>query len=207
MKTILQIILFAAVVALGYWIYIIFKTPIEFENKREQREAAVVERLKDVRTIQRLFRNQTGKFAGSFEDLFNFYHNDSIKVILAIGSEDDSSTMDKLVRIESFVSVKDTVFNHKPAGFKVEEIQYIPFSEQATGSKVRFDMDTATLLTESEVAVPVFQAFASYMQFLGDLDKQELVNYRDEKINTLGREDGLKVGSVEAANNEAGNWE
>ncbi len=206
MKTILQIILIAAVVALGYWIYIIFKTPIEFESQREQREAAVIERLKDIRTIQRFYRNENGKFAGSFQDLFNFYHNDSIKVVLAVGSEDDSSAMDKLVRIESLVSIKDTLF-HTRSGFKIEDIEYVPFSAEATGSKVAFQMDTATLVTESEVVVPVFQAYAAYPSFLGDLDKQELINYRDERVNTLGREDGLKVGSVEAANNEAGNWE
>ncbi len=207
MKAILQIILAAAVIALGYWIFTIFKTPIDFNNARTAREEVVVERLKDIRTVQRAFRNANGKFAGSFQELFDFYHTDSMRVILAIGSEDDSAAMGQLVRVESFIKMSDTIFNHRGKDFVIEEIQYIPFSELATGSKVRFAMDTATIITESAIAIPVFEAFAQYPLFLGDLDKQELINYRDEKVNTLRRADGLKVGSTTESTNEAGNWE
>ncbi|MFI3299706.1 MAG: hypothetical protein R3Y49_07880 [Rikenellaceae bacterium] len=207
MKAILQIILAGAVIALGYWIFTIFKTPIDFNSARTAREEVVVERLKDIRTVQRAFRNANGKFAGSFQELFDFYHTDSMKVILAIGSEDDSSAMGQLVRVESFLKMSDTIFNHRGKDFVIEEIQYIPFSELATGSKVRFAMDTATIVTESAIAIPVFEAFAKYPLFLGDLDKQELINYRDEKVNTLRRADGLKVGSTTESTNEAGNWE
>ncbi len=207
MKAIFQIILAAAVGFLGYWLYTLINTPLEFTKHREAREEVVVERLKDIRTIQRSFRNKYGKFAGSFEDLFNYYNNDSIEVQFAVGSEDDSAAMGKLVRITTYVKLKDTLFNHRDANFNVEEIQYVPFSEQATGNKVRFTLDTATLITESEVAVPVFESYAPYTTFLGDLDEQELINYRDVKVNTLGRADGLKVGAIFEANNEAGNWE
>lgn len=207
MKATIQILLGLGVVALGYWIYVMFKTPIEFDQQRGEREKAVVERMKDIRTAQRSFRSKYGKFAGSFDELISYYKNDSIEVELAIGSEDDSAAMGKLVRIKSFVMVKDTLFNHRGTSFNIEEIKFIPYSEKVGGEKRAFKLDTASLITESKVTVPVFQAFAPYTWFLGDLDAQELANYYDERVNTLKRAGGLMVGSVKEANNEAGNWE
>lgn len=207
MKTILQILLGLGIIALSYWIYLMFKTPVEFESHRSDREKVVIERLKDIRTAQRSFRSKHGKFAGSFDELINYYKNDSIIVELAIGSEDDSASMGKLIRIETAIALTDTLFNHRDNKFTIEDIRFIPFSTRATGSPKEFTLDTATLVTESKMLVPVFMAYAPYMSFLGDLDKQELINYRDERVNTLGRADGLQVGSVDAANNEAGNWE
>lgn len=207
MKAILQIILTAAIVALGYWVYVMIETPVEFETAQTERQEVVVERLKDIRTVQRSYRSKFGKFAGSFEDLINYYKTDSVIVELAIGSEDDSATMGNIIRIQTAVALTDTLFNHRGADFAIENIQYIPFSESATGQKVQFQMDTSTLITESKVNVPVFVAYAPYKTFLGDLDEQELINFRDERVNTLGRADGMMVGSIESANNEAGNWE
>lgn len=207
MKATLQIILGVCIVALGYWVYTIFATPIEFQEQTKERETAVIERMKDIRTVQRSFRSKYGKFAGSFEDLIKYYNNDSLVIELAIGSEDDSAAMGKLVRIKTSIAVKDTLFNHRGAGFNINEIQFIPFSEKSTGAKKSFRLDTASLVTESKVTVPVFQAFAPYTSYLSDLDEQELINYYDLKVKTLGRAPGLQVGSTTEANNEAGNWE
>lgn len=206
MKTILQILFAVAIVALGYWLYLLFETPIKFDTAKAEREQVVIERLKDIRNAQRSFRNKYGKFAGSFDQLIAYVQNDSMEVIMAIGDENDSTA--RVERITSFIPVRDTLFNYKSGeDFDVNQLRYIPFSEKATGAKKEFAMDTVSFLTESKVVVPVFEAYAPYLDFLGDLDKQELINYRDLKVNTLGRADGLKVGSLDAANNEAGNWE
>ena len=68
-------------------------------------------------------------------------------------------------------------------------------------------MDTASVVTESKVTVPVFVTYAPYTAFLKDMDVQELANYIDLKTKTLGKDAGLKVGDLNQANNEAGNWE
>lgn len=209
MKAILQILLAVAIVALGYWLYLLFSTPIQFETVRAEREQVVIERLKDIRTAQRAYRAKYTKFAGTFDQLINFVKNDSMEVILAIGSEYDSAAVasGQVHRYRSMMAYSDTLFNNRDKNFNVDNIRYIPFSEKATGSKKEFQMDTVSFQTESKVIVPIFEAYAPYVDFLGDLDKQELINYRDIKVNTLGRADGLKVGSLESANNEAGNWE
>lgn len=209
-KILLQIILLVAIGALVWWLYSLFNTPLEFERMRKEREAKVVERLKDIRTAQRAYRNKYLKFTPSFDSLIAFVKYDSLTFEHAIGSADDSLAVAQgRVSVEKFqVAVKDTIQFISPEVLKdVNNLRYIPGSVEATGSMQQFVMDTASIETESRVVVPVFEAFAQYPTFLGDLDKQELINFRDYQINTLNRADGLKVGSLTATTNEAGNWD
>lgn len=205
-KTLISVVLFGVIVALVYWLYSIFAVTINFEQVRAEREKVVIERLKDIRIAQRSFRSKYGHFAPTFNELITFVNNDSLKMEVSIGSEDDSLAMaqGRVKRFAYNVAVKDTIF---PKDFKSENLRFIPFSVEATGVQKEFAMDTISIKTESSVMVPVFQAYAPYVQFLGDLDEQELVNYIDERTNTLGKDAGLKVGSLMQTNNEAGNWE
>lgn len=209
-KILLQIILLVAIGALVWWLYSLFNTPLEFERIRKEREAKVVERLKDIRTAQRAYRNKYLKFTPSFDSLIAFVKYDSLTFEHAIGSADDSLAVAQgRVSVEKFqVAVKDTIKFISPEVLSdVNNLRYIPGSVEATGSLQQFAMDTASIETESRVVVPVFEAFAKYPTFLGDLDKQELINFRDYQVNTLSRADGLKVGSLTATTNEAGNWD
>ena len=207
-KILLQVLLLAAIAALVWWLYSLFNTPLEFERIRKEREAQVVERLKDVREAQRAYRAKYMKFTPDFDSLIAFVEHDSLVLERAIGSEDDSLAMALgQVRREKFrVAVKDTVQFYTLGG-DFNNLRYIPFSIEATGELQQFAMDTASIETESKVVVPVVEVFAQYPTFLGDLDKQELINFRDYQVNTLSRADGLKVGSLTATTNEAGNWE
>lgn len=205
-KTLISIALLGVIVVLTYWLYSIFAVTIDFQNIRADREKVVVERLKNIRTAQRAYRTKYGHFAPNFNELIGFINNDSLTMEMSIGSEDDSLAMARgLVKRYIYkVAVKDTLF---AKDFKYETLRFIPFSVEATGSQKEFAMDTTSIKTESSVMVPVFEAYAPYVQFLGDLDEQELVNYIDERVNTLGKDAGLKVGSLTQTNNEAGNWE
>ena len=49
-------------------------------------------------------------------------------------------------------------------------------------------------------------ARAKFENYLGDLNKQELVNLIDREVK-LEHYPGLKVGDIYAPNNNAGNWE
>lgn len=214
-KIILQVILLAAIAGLVWWLYSMFNTPLEFERLRKEREAKVVERLKDIRTAQRAFRNKYQKFTPNFDSLIAFVANDSLVVERAIGSADDSLAVAQgLVSVEKYmVAVKDTIqFIGDEVKADLNNLRYIPGSNipskfNRSGEWIEFAMDTASIKTESAVVVPVVEVFAQYPTFLGDLDEQELINFRDYQIKTLNRADGLKVGSLTATTNEAGNWD
>lgn len=72
-----------------------------------------------------------------------------------------------------------------------------------------FQMDTASILTGPEghkYAINVFEAKAPYSAYLGDLDATELNNAIDRQAK-MGKFPGMKVGSLNEINNNAGNWE
>ncbi|MBQ2439173.1 MAG: hypothetical protein II267_04705 [Paludibacteraceae bacterium] len=84
----------------------------------------------------------------------------------------------------------------------IDEIVYIPFTDN-----VKFEVETNNEYTTSQgIKVPIFEIRAHFNTYLHDLNKQELVNLID-KEEKLEHYAGLKVGSVEAPNNNAGNWE
>jgi hypothetical protein len=56
------------------------------------------------------------------------------------------------------------------------------------------------------VDVPLFEAQMPYWSILKGMDHQQIVNLVAEREDT-GRYPGLMVGSIENANNNAGNWE
>lgn len=206
-KTIISFVLLAVIAGLTYVLIQQFTVPMEFDEEKDRRENLVIDRLKDIRTAQRLFKTQNTHFAASFDELVNFIQNDSLELEIAIGSEDDSAAQaqGKVQRLKYKVAIKDTL--HFTDRYNVNEINIIPNSELANGKKLAFQLDTASVVTESKVTVPVFVAYAPYTAFLKDMDVQELANYIDLKTKTLGKDAGIKVGDLNQANNEAGNWE
>ena len=84
----------------------------------------------------------------------------------------------------------------------IDAIVEIPFS-----NGMRFELEVNNdYKTSQGIRVPLFEARAPFESYLGDLNKQELINLVD-KENKLDHYAGLKVGDVYAPNNNAGNWE
>ena len=84
----------------------------------------------------------------------------------------------------------------------IGEIVYIPYTDN-----VKFEVETNNGYTTSQgIKVPIFEIRAHYNTYLHDLNNQERVNLID-KEEKLEHYPGLKVGSIEAPNNNAGNWE
>lgn len=205
MKKLIQILLIVVIVALGWLLYDQIMTPLDFQKNKAMREAAVIERVKDIRTAQRAYKQAKQGYAKEFSQLVDFLLNDSLVYEKAIGSADDSLAVAKgLVKVEKFaIAAKDTVFGVKKLSIaEIKDFENIPY-----GAGTKFIMDAGELTTESQVTVSVFECKAPYKSFLSDLDQQELINLVDECNNTLLKYAGIKVGSMEQATNDAGNWE
>ena len=84
----------------------------------------------------------------------------------------------------------------------IGEIIYIPYTDN-----VKFEVETNNGYTTSQgIKVPIFEIRAHFNTYLHDLNAQERANIID-KEEKLDHYPGLKVGSVDAPNNNAGNWE
>ena len=84
----------------------------------------------------------------------------------------------------------------------IDAIVEIPFSE---GQKFEIEVNN-DYKTSQGIRGPLFEARAPFESYLGDLNKQELVNLIDRE-QKLEHFPGLKVGDIYAPNNNAGNWE
>lgn len=213
-KTIIQILLAVVVVAMAYLLYDSIMTPVRFDDTKITREKAVIERISDIRSAQRGYKQVYGKYTGSFDTLINFVLTAEMEFERQLVSSDDSVGLAKLKRarkknIEKFtVKAIDTVFGAKkltPA--QIEQLRYIPYSAQANGGEVKEFIMGAGMVEVGNVKVPVFEARAPYKAFLLDLNEQLLVNLIDEQKNVLYRYPGIKVGDLYQATNDAGNWE
>ena len=208
-KKLFQVLLAIAIIALVFVIYKQISTPIRFENEQKKREKAVIERIKDIRVAERQYKSKYQHFTADFDSLINFVLYEDMEGERKIVDEDDSVAMAELKRlkkqnVEKFTySVKDSLFKHlTPA--QVKDMRYIPF----TDNKVEYILEAGLITTESKVVIPVVECRAPYKAFLDTVAyRQEIINLIDNEVNNLDRYPGVKFGSMEAGNNEAGNWE
>ena len=150
-------------------------------------------------------------FTGSFDTLANFILQDTLELERKIVDEDDSVAMAQLKKmgkknVEKFkIAVIDTIFSPKRLSKQdVEQLRYIP----GTDDKAQYIMEAGIITTESKVVIPIVECRAPYKMFLDTVAyRQEIINLIDDEENNFNRYPGVKFGSMEAGNNEAGNWE
>jgi hypothetical protein len=209
MKTVIQIVLTVAIIALGYLCVESIQKPVRFKQAHEMRKDKVIKRLENIREAQKAYKSLNGKFTGSFDTQIDIITRDSLSLIKMEGRLTDSMLEEGMTerkalelgiiqRDTSYVMIKDSLFD---GNFIADSLRYVPFSK-----KKEFEMDATELETASGVSVPVFEAKVRNNVYLQGLDKQQIINL-DEDAITYERYPGLKVGSLEEANNSAGNWE
>ena len=209
-KKLVQFILALVIVGLVYVIYQQISTPIKFEQELSTRKAAVIERIKDIRAAERAFKSKYGKFTGDFDSLEQFVLHDTLVLERKIVDEYDSVALALLKKagrknVEEFkVAVIDTIFApRKLTPDQVKQLRYIPY-----GQGKEYYLEAGTITTESKVVIPIVECRAPYKAFIDvETYRQELINLIDDEENNFNRYAGVKFGSMEGGNNEAGNWE
>ena len=201
MKKVLTIVVLPIIaIVIGYLIYTSIQEPVIFEKQKKFRESIGIERLKDIRTLQVAYKSKYNKFTSNIDSLIDFYNTGVITVIKQVGSMDDSLAVaqKRVFRDSIKIAVRDTLL--KRDGFVVDSLKYIPFS-----GKKEIEMK-AIIGKVSGVDVPLFEANIPYEILLNNLNRQLLINLKSDR-ELVGKYPGLKVGSIEAPNNNAGNWE
>jgi hypothetical protein len=212
MKIVIQVVLAAAIIVLAYLLWESINKPIRFNKEKDRREDATIQRLKDIRTAELAYRSEYGQFTGDFDTLIHFLKSDSFSVVKAIGSVPDSmiellgrkkaeiqALKEGLISRDTIrISVQDSLFT---TGYPIDSLRYAPYTKG-----YQFELGAGKLETGSKVAVRVFEAKVPYDVLLAGLDRQLIINYKETREKITGYP-GLKVGSLEEATNNAGNWE
>ncbi len=211
MRRVIQILFVLIIIVLGYLIVESIMEPIRFNQEVETREQATIDRLIDIREAQKAYKDVYKKYTSSFDTLIAFVDTGSFTVVKADGDipEDwlDELGFEKarekalkegvISRVNMHVPVLDSLFN---PGFATDSLRYVPFTEGVT-----FEMDAGKLLTSSNLTVQVVETFCLYDDLLNEMDRQLVVNYKDERMKIVGFE-GVKFGSMEEGT-LTGNWE
>ena len=210
MKTVLQIALVALIIIFAYILYSGIERPIEFEKVKKERYEATIARLKDIRKAELAYKDVNGKFTGSWDTLISFVKTGKLPLVRKIGMLTDSMIEagwtekmalkeGKIIRDTIRVSVLDTIFGKD---YKIDEIKFVPVKDTVA----QFHLGATYITTGSGIKVPVFEAKAHNNTILCKLDRQQVINLNEAK-RTNDKYPGLKVGSLEETNNNAGNWE
>lgn len=223
-KLFAYLILPLAIIGLAYLCVASVMQPVNFNKQKAARESVAIQRLKDIRDLQVAFKSAHGRYSPTVDSLIWFYNEGKLDVIMQIGSQDDSVAVENtkkiykkqpkitaaelfklyeageplVFKVKNQVAVKDTIC--KRPDFCVDSLNFIPYSG---GRKV--EMESAIKVV-SGVNVPLFEASVPYKALLKGMDHQLIVNLVAEREDT-DRYPGLKVGSISAPNNNAGNWE
>ncbi|MFP4663180.1 MAG: hypothetical protein ACLFM1_02030 [Bacteroidales bacterium] len=200
-KIIIQIVLLALIVLLAILIVKGIKKPIDFEKERVERFNQVINRLEDIRTAQVEFKKRNGYYTPHFDTLLHFIKTESMPVVKKDGFVPDTLTEKEAVELgivsrdTTYIPYQDTLFKYLP--YPLDSMPYIP-----CGTHAKFRMDTATVITGSKVDVKVFEARVNNWDILDGMDRQLIVNFNADRQDSV-----LRVGSLEEATNNAGNWE
>lgn len=212
-KLIIQIVLAGIIIFLGYKCYQSIMIPQQFKEIKTQRYDRIIQRLKDIRTAQDAYKGVYNKYTGSLDTLIYFIKFDSVKVVRSIGSLSDDDLEKgiteaqaikegKIIRDTIKVSALENVFGKD---YPIDDLRYVPFTKR----QHQFKMGASSVITDSGVEVPIFEAYVSNMVIFEDLRDQyneQLLEENGERIR-LKKFPGLKVGDLKEANNNVGNWE
>ncbi len=211
MRRVIQILFVLIIIVLGYLIVESIMEPIRFNQEVETRERATIDRLIDIRDAQKAYKDVYKKYTASFDTLIAFVDTGSFTVVKADGdipeewldelgfekAREKALKEGVISRVNMHVPVLDSLFN---PGFATDSLRYVPFTEGVT-----FEMDAGELLTSSNLTVQVVETFCLYDDLLNEMDRQLVVNYKDERMKIVGFE-GVKFGSM-VEGTLTGNWE
>ncbi len=211
MRKVIQILFVLIIIVLGFLIVESIMEPIRFNTEVEVREQATISRLIDIRSAQKAYKDIYKKYTASFDTLISFVDTGSFAIVKAIGDipEEwlDQMGFEKarekalkegvIIREATKVPVLDSLFG---ASYAIDSLRYVPFTID-----VAFSMEASEILTTSNLTVQVVEVSTMYDDLLVDMDRQLIVNYKDERMKIVGFE-GVKFGSMEEGT-LTGNWE
>jgi len=227
MKTTIKILLYIAIVVLAYLCFMSILTPIKFEKVRAEREKLVIQSLTNLRIAEIEHKDQKGYYTASLDSLINFIKEGNKKMVLKEGVLTDAQLQAGLTEakaaaivrkgnkreiaeynLQDFrrdttrVSLISALYNDKLTVKDVDNLKYIPFSEN-----VEFEVSINNeYVSSNNIPIPLCEIKAPYRAYLMDVNRQETLNLIDLQ-EKLEKYVGLKVGSVTEPNNFAGNWE
>jgi hypothetical protein len=191
MKIVINLLLLLITAALVYMLFNSIQEPIAFQEAKDKREQAVINRLIDIRTAQEMFRDIKGGFAPNFDTLQMVLENDSFAIISVKGDEDDP-TNPTITRDTSYVAAIDSI---RALGLRLDSLRHVPYSNEV------FNI-AADTLTYQQTMVSVVEVGTKRSNFMGKYADGKYARYD----NSYDPNTTIKFGDMNSPK-LAGNWE
>ncbi|MCQ2326637.1 MAG: hypothetical protein MJZ71_03655 [Bacteroidales bacterium] len=208
-RIILGAVLAVVIVGLAWYLYSCIMKPVKFNQEYDARSTEVINKLKDIRTLQEQYKNTNGRFCSSVDSLIEFAESGKALLIKKTGTIPDNMTeaealktgalrrdttevnpLEKLYAEGKLITPKD----------KIKDLKFIPYSNGK-----EFTMASG-VVDKGGITVAVFEAKAPIETYTNGMDEQTVVNLRAELEQKENGYAGYKVGSMEQAITD-GNWE
>lgn len=207
MKIGIQVILWVASIFFAYKIYDSINGPLQFNQKKNERYATVIDRLKDIRSAQIAYKDVKGVFSNNFDSLIEFVDKGHFTLI----EKRDSSFLeyDRIYRIDMLrevvvidtlgtVEVKDSLFKNSD---EYKEMAFIPING-VNGQKFEI---ASKVIDKNGYKVPVFEVKVKKSVILFDQNK-DLIKQENETIAVDGVNGSeIVLGSLTTISTN-GNW-
>ena len=202
----IQAALWILAIFFSYKIYDSINGPINFNKKKNERYALVINKLKLIRKAQIAHKDVNGVFSNNFDSLVKFIDTGIFTLI----EKRDSSYMeyDRTYRIDmlrevvvidtlGFVPVKDSLFKNSNA--------YKNFADvPVEGVEAKFDIN-ADIIEKNGYRAPVFEVKVAKDVILFDQDK-DLIKIENETVSVDGvNGPSIILGSLTEVSTN-GNW-
>lgn len=208
MRLVIQLLLWVAIVFLGYMVFESVYSTTRFNQIKQERYAKVIENLKDLRIAQLAHKEVTGQFQADFDDLVTFI--DTAEFVLT--QRRDSVMLDEeylktygvdnwvevtVIDTLGFRSVRDSLFGNSN---RYKNMIQVPLEHV----DAEFEMDAGTI-NRSGTQIPVFEVRVAKDVILSDQD-WALVQ-QEKQVVSVDDVNGpyLRVGSMDEVIT-AGNW-
>lgn len=204
-KIIIQIVLVVSAIVLTVLVYNSIMKPVKFNEEVSKRELIIIEKLKDIRTMEVAYKSVFNRYTGSFDTLIDFMKNGKLPIVKKIGNVPDSLTEEQALKMKLvsrdtvYVNAYEELFTKNKKEIDLATLKIIPFSENK-----EFEVKAA-IITKSSIQVPVFQVTAMFDDYLIGMDDQMIIN-RKTKAKDMNKFEGLKLGSLDEPSTD-GNWE
>jgi hypothetical protein len=198
MKAVIQFVLFIIIVALGYMVYDSIMEPVRLNQEKSKRESAVVQRMKEIRSAEIIYKQLNGSFSDKWDTLVQFIDSAEIPVVKIIPDPEDTTFTLTINDTVGFVRVYDSLF-HGKTDVSLSDFMIAPFSD---GDTIELH---AGSIDRGGVTVQVFEAKVPFTSYLKGMDVQYIINLTAAKKD-IDLYPGIKVGSMTEPSTD-GNWE
>lgn len=208
MKLVIQLLLWIAIIFLGYLVFDSIYATSRFNDLKQKRYAKVIEGLKDIQAAQLAHKEVTGTFEEDFEDLIQFvdtaqftltqrrdttFLDEEYLETYGVDKYVESTVIDTL----GYKPVRDSLF---PNSNRYKNMMDVPLDNV----DAQYEMEAGTI-NKNGNQIPVFEARIAKEVILSDQD-DELVA-QEKQVVSVEEVNGayISVGSMEEVST-AGNW-